>query len=61
MALPLLAVVMPANVVFVKKVIDGIVNFQIIEKDTVREQVIEPLFGPSDDADETTEEEKDST
>ena len=45
LALPLLAVVMPANVIFVKKVIDGIVNFQIVEKETLREKILDPIFG----------------
>lgn len=56
LALPLLSVVMPANVVFVKKVIDGIVNFQIVDKETLRVKVIEPIFGPAAEVEGTKDE-----
>ena len=50
LALPLLTVVMPANVVMVQEVIDQIVNFSVLEESTVKEKVIEPVFGKVSDA-----------
>ena len=41
---------MPANVVMVQDVIDQIVNFSVLEESTVKEKVIEPIFGKVSDA-----------
>ena len=45
MALPMLNVLMPANVVFVQKILDDIVNFQVVDKKTLQETIIAPIFG----------------
>ena len=38
---------MPANILFVKKVLDDIVNFKIVDKETLNKTIIEPIFGAS--------------
>lgn len=53
MALPLFAVSMPANILFVKQVIDEIINFQPIPKDTLYEYIGEPIFGHLSSGDES--------
>ena len=45
LALPLLNVLMPANVVFVQNIVYEIINFQIIDKKTLQKKFIEPIFG----------------
>ena len=51
MALPLLAVIMPAVVISVGAAIDGIANIQLIDKAVVNEEVVTPVLGASQDAD----------
>ena len=47
LALPMLNVLMPANVVFIQKIVYDIINFQIIDKKTLQKKLIEPVFGAS--------------
>ena len=51
MALPLLTVIMPANIIFVQKVVNDVVNFQVIDKQTLRETIYEPIFGSDEEED----------
>ena len=38
---------MPANVLFIQKVLSDIVNFKPVDKATIQEKIIEPIFGPT--------------
>ena len=51
MALPLLTVIMPANIIFVQKVVNDVVNFQVIDKQTLKETIYEPIFGSYEEED----------
>ena len=51
MALPLLAVMMPANVEAIAEVVTNIVNFTIVEKETLYDATLGPVFGTEDDPD----------
>ena len=44
-AMPLLSIVLPANVIFVFDIVDGVVNFSIIPKETIQEKIVSPIFG----------------
>ena len=48
MALNLLAVILPANVILVQEIVIGVINFQIVDKKTLSETFIEPIFGKPD-------------
>ena len=37
---------MPANVLFIQKVLSDIVNFKPVDKATIQKKIIEPIFGP---------------
>ena len=45
MALNLLAVILPANVILVHEIVTGVINFQIVEKKNLSAIFIEPVFG----------------
>ena len=45
LAMPLLAVIMPANVLLVQRVVNEVINFQVVEKQTLKETIYEPIFG----------------
>ena len=45
MALNLLAVILPANVIFVQEIVISVINFQIVDKRTLSATFIEPIFG----------------
>ena len=45
MALNLLAVILPANVILVQEIVIGVINFQIVDKKTLSTTFIEPIFG----------------
>ena len=45
MALPLLAVLMPANVLLVMDALNQIVNFSVVDKEIINSKIVEPLFG----------------
>ena len=45
MALNLLAVILPANVILVQEILIGVINFQIVDKKTLSATFIEPVFG----------------
>ena len=48
LALPLLAVLMPSNILIVEKTVNGIINFKPIDPDVVYNSVITPVFGSSE-------------
>ena len=41
---------MPANVLFIQDILNQIVNFQIIDKDMVNNDIIEPIFGKKEES-----------
>ena len=43
--MPLLSIELPANVIFVFDIVDGVVNFSIIPKETIQEKIVSPIFG----------------
>jgi len=45
----MLSVLLPANVLFMQDVIDQIVNFKPIDKETLQENFLDPVFGSEDD------------
>lgn len=45
MALPMLAIILPANVIAVQKIVNGVINFQVVDKSTLSETIVEPIFG----------------
>ena len=45
MALPMLSVMLPANVIAVNKIVYGVINFQMVDKQTLSETFLEPMFG----------------
>ena len=51
LALPLLSVMMPSNVILVQDVLLQIVNFQPIDKEEIYGSIVEPVF--EDDSQET--------
>lgn len=51
----MLSVLLPANVLFMQDVIDQIVNFKPIDKETLQENILDPVFGSKDDQDTTTD------
>lgn len=45
MALPLLPVIVPTNVLTIQEAIIGITNVQVVPKDEINSSVVEPVFG----------------
>ena len=45
LALPMLAVIAPANVIFMADIMNQVVNFTILEHDYIEEHILEPIFG----------------
>lgn len=45
----MLAVILPANIVFVQKIVDQVVNFSIFDKAILQEKLIDPILGKSED------------
>ena len=41
---------MPANVVLVEEVIQSIVNFSVVQESSIKDKIIEPIFGAVSDA-----------
>ena len=53
MALPLLNVLMPSNVLLVQDVLLKIVNFEFIDKEAVYEEVVEPILADDEESEQT--------
>lgn len=51
LALPLLNVILPANILFMQSIIDQVVNFKPIDKETLQELFLDPIFGSSENED----------
>lgn len=52
MALPMLAVIMPVNIVLVMEALNEIVNFSIVDKATINDKIIDPIFGVDEEREE---------
>lgn len=52
MALPLLPLIIPTNIELVRQTINNITNVQIVEKSTINEAIVEPVFGSSEDSED---------
>jgi len=48
LALPLLAVLMPSNILIVEKTVNGIINFKPIDPNVLYNSIITPVFGSSE-------------
>ena len=44
----MLLVILPANVIFIQEIVIGVINFKIVDKETLEEIFIEPIFGTSE-------------
>lgn len=45
----MLLVILPANVIFIQEIVIGVINFKIVDKETLEEIFIEPIFGTSEE------------
>ena len=52
LALPLLAVILPSNIVFIQSIIDQVVNLKIIDDEAMQTFIIAPIFGVKDDSED---------
>ena len=45
----MLAVILPANIVFVQSIVDQVVNFSVFDKAILQEKLIDPILEKSED------------
>ena len=57
MALPLLNVIVPVNIIVVQKVIENIVNFQILPKEKLYDMFAAPILGEKESKEKNEESE----
>ena len=55
LALPMLAVIMPANIAFMQTLLKQIVYFSIVDNVQVQDNIVEPLFGKKESQDDPSE------